>query len=514
MHVQRKCLVKILALAVTICPTLCTTVAWCAATGELEIHVVDRDTSEPVAVRVTLTNSRGRIVRPKAIKNFGRYFCFDGRAVLKLPVGEYRFEMQRGPEYRIRTGHFSISRGAEDNETVEMHRFAKMSNEGWYSGDLEIGHRTQDIPLLLLAEDLHIGNAIAWSNNSRPDDHTVEASPVTAVGKLRRFGRNAASDSRLFGSITVSGLASKIPLPSQDSHATLFDSMRAIRRQPNSHVDFNTVCHWDLPVWVASKQIDSIAILNSSMCAVPDKRAIARGRLPDPVVYSSPQGYARWSLDIYYELLNTGVRIPPSASSGAGFVNNPVGFNRVYVYCGEDFSYENWWKKLREGCSVITNGPLLRPFANGYPPGQIFKGQPGETLEIDVALKLSTRDRISYLQLVKNGRSVADIRLDEYAKAGGKLPIVEFKQSGWLMVRAVCDDATRLRYATSAPFYVEFDKSPRISRSSCEFFLDWAQKRISQIREVKDDTVREALSRYHQAGIRYWQKQVEIANAD
>ena len=37
------------------------------------------------------------------------------------------------------------------------------------------------------------------------------------------------------------------------------------------------------------------------------------------------------------------------------------------------------------------------------------------------------------------------------------------------------------RYAMTAPYYVEFDYQPRISKQAAQFFLDWVYQRARQI---------------------------------
>ena len=53
------------------------------------------------------------------------------------------------------------------------------------------------------------------------------------------------------------------------------------------------------------------------------------------------------------------------------------------------------------------------------------------------------------------------------------MPPVVFEESGWFLVRAVTNNQTTYRYASTGPFYVEFDDLPRISRQATQFFLDW-----------------------------------------
>ena len=74
----------------------------------------------------------------------------------------------------------------------------------------------------------------------------------------------------------------------------------------------------------------------------------------------APLGNGYWSQEIYYHLLNCGLRLPPSAGSASGVLPNPVGYNRVYVHVGKELTWEKWWEGLRAGRSFVTNGPLLR----------------------------------------------------------------------------------------------------------------------------------------------------------
>ncbi|MFM9068261.1 MAG: CehA/McbA family metallohydrolase, partial [Planctomycetota bacterium] len=216
---------------------------------------------------------------------------------------------------------------------------------------------------------------------------------------------------------------------------------------------------------------------------------------------------------IYYHLLNCGLRLPPTAGSGSGEAPNPVGYNRVYVHCGDDFTWEKWWEGLRAGRVLVTNGPLLRPLVNEQLPGYIFQAYAGEKLELNVALNLSMREKIEYLEVVKNGRVVHEARLDDWIKKEGRLPLVEFEESGWMLVRAVTNNPQTMRYAMSAPYYVQFGDRPRISRKSAQFFLDWCQERIQQLEATRGEDVSSVL-RYHEAAREYWSKLVANATTD
>ena len=166
---------------------------------------------------------------------------------------------------------------------------------------------------------------------------------------------------------------------------------------------------------------------------------------------------------------------------------------------------------------TITNGPLIRTNVEGHLPGYVFQADAGQTIELLVALTLSTRDKIRYLDVIKNGRSEIEANLDEFKAAGGKLPPLKFKESGWFVVRAITENDKTYRYATTAPYYVEIGYQRRISRKSAQFFLDWTNKRAEEIAKVDSDADPEAVQIARQAVEKaqtYWKAMLDKANAE
>lgn len=146
-----------------------------AVAGQLEIRAVDGETGELLAVRLHLRNTRGKPVRPPRVPAWHDHVSFDGRILLDLPNGDYEFDIERGPEYKIVSGNFTISTGANDSKTVELRRFVNLKKEGWYSGDLHIGRPMKDMPLLMLADDLHFAAVATAASAAKP--------PATAGAK-------------------------------------------------------------------------------------------------------------------------------------------------------------------------------------------------------------------------------------------------------------------------------------------------------------------------------------------
>ena len=170
----------------------------------------------------------------------------------------------------------------------------------------------------------------------------------------------------------------------------------------------------------------------------------------------------------------------------------------MYVHCGDEFSTERVVGGLDDGQVFVTNGPLLRPMVEGQPPGYVFHLERSGPLELEIGLNLATRVPVEYLQIVKNGDVEQEVRLDEFAAQGGKLPPVEFDDSGWFLVRAVTNNMKNYQFASSGPYYVERAGKPRVSRASVQFFLDWiaaAEARIRELPGSRGADAREAASR-------------------
>ena len=167
-----------------------------AANGEIEIRVVDEDTNQLIPARMHLKKA-GKVIKPKGVVFWKDHFMIPGKIVLELPPGEYQFELERGPEYRVRTGYFILKSRDADNKEVSLPRFVDMKKEGWWSGDLHIHRPPQDIELLMSGEDLHIAPVITWWNNKNAwSDKPLPTKPTIQFDKDRFYNLLGGEDER------------------------------------------------------------------------------------------------------------------------------------------------------------------------------------------------------------------------------------------------------------------------------------------------------------------------------
>jgi hypothetical protein len=273
---------------------------------------------------------------------------------------------------------------------------------------------------------------------------------------------------------------------------------------------------WNVPVWLAGGQLDAVNLLNHHALRDDVLDNEKDGRPRDRSLFPGRTGNGRWAEAVYYHALDCGLRIPPAAGSGSGENDNPVGTNRMYVYCGDEFSEEAWWEGLEAGRVFVTNGPLLRPAVEGHPPGYVFHLAEGAHLTLEIALDLATRVPVEYLQIVKNGTVENEVRLADWTKQNGRLPPLRFDASGWFLVRAVTTNQRTYQFASSGPYYVEKAGRARVSRRSVQFFLDWIVAAEARVRAMKDvdDRSRQALLAEQESARRYFEELLAAADAE
>ena len=102
--------------------------------------------------------------------------------------------------------------------------------------------------------------------------------------------------------------------------------------------------------------------------------------------------------------------------------------------------------------------------------------------------------------------------IEEWKKTE-KLGVLNFRESGWFLIRAITDNPKTFRFASTAPYYVEIgDQKHRISRSSAQFFLDWVGERRARV-QLQDPVQRERVMKYYDMAERFWTEKVAKANA-
>jgi len=482
--------------------------------AELRFTVVDFDTGKPLPCRVHMKDPAGKAARPTGLPFWYDHFVCPGTAKLELAAGNYSYEIDRGPEYLVTTGMLAVAESGAPTVTNRLRRLVNLSKEGWWSGELHVHRAIADTELLMQAEDLHVAPVITWWNNRNLwTDRALPANPLVRFDVDRFYHVMGGEDERGGGALLFFNLSRPLEITgAAREYPSPMKFLAEARQQTGMWVDIEKPFWYDTPVWLANGKVDSIGIAHNHMHrggVLPNE---AWGRPRDKQRFPDPQGNGFWTQEIYYHILNCGLRLPPSAGSASGVLPNPVGYDRVYVHLDGGLSYEKWWEGLKAGRVFVSNGPLLRCRANGEWPGHIFRAQAGQALEINVAATLESRDPISSIQIIQNGRVARTVPHAEW-KRTGSLGMIKFEESGWFLVRAIADVPGTFRFASTGPFYVEIGPAPRISKASAQFFHDWVRERMKQIK-LDDPRQQEEVIQHHRAAEKFWHEKVAAANAD
>ncbi len=442
-------------------------------------------------------------------------YSSNGEFDIKLPDGKYQYEIDRGPEYFLCKGDFEVN-NKDLAVNPELERIIDLKKINWWSGELHVHRKLEHVERLMQAGDLHIAPVItSWNQhyNVKPDS-VYDGSPKS-FDTDRYYTTTGSEDERNGGAILVLNTSkpvdfSRDPKP---EYPPLAGSIERVEKEYGKKywVDLEKPFWWDMPILLATGKINSIGIAHNHMNRNGVFEGEAWGRARDVSKYPSPMGNGYWTQDIYYRVLNSGMRIIPSAGSASGVLMNPVGYNRMYVYVENDFNYNNWFDKAKEGKLFVTNGPLLICKANNKYPGEVFNSN--KSLKIKINLNIYSRDSIDVVEIIKNGvvsKTISGNKL----KRDKLSENINFDKSGWFLVRVITKTPGNFRFASTAPYYVEIGNDKQyISRSAAQFFLDWTNDREKMIKADTEEQKAE-IFKYIDAARMFWQDKVAKANAE
>ena len=491
------------------------------ATSEIQFKILD-DSGKLLPCRVHLKNDIGEPQRAAGMPFWRDHFVCSGQVDVEVLAGKYAYEIERGPEHKRLSGTVAVEAGKRAVVEATLTRIAKLRDEGWFSGDMHVHRPVAEIEQLMLAEDLDFAPVITWWNARNPwRDAAIPNDVSVTFDGHRHYTIMAGEDEREGGALLYYGLQRPVDLSvkSREFPSPMQFVADAREQVKDVWIDIEKPFWWDVPTWLASGQMNSIGLANNHMCHSRMYESEAWGRPRDAERLPIPLGNGFWTQEIYYHMLNAGLRLPPSAGSASGVLPNPVGYNRVYVHLDKPFSREAWFESLSRGRCFVTNGPLLRVSANDQLPGAILNLADDRPLEIKLSIKLTSNDRVPFLEVIHNGRIVKTIDCSPGERGENVLQrtaTILVSEPGWFLVRAISDVDHTFRFASTAPWYVESKTiDRRISRRSAQMFLDWVNERIDRVQKnVTDaDQLRAVLEPHEKARV-FWLKQVQQANAD
>jgi hypothetical protein len=434
---------------------------------------------------------------------------------VEVPPGKTTISVELGKEYQPLTMTVMVGKDAPEIE-LPLIRWIDLPARGWYSGDTHIHRKLEEVPQLMLAEDLHVALPLTYwvRNANEPAIRGKLAGDVKpeliAVGK-NRFLWPVNTEYELFntrgkphtqGAVFVINqrgsldLAAPPVLPvAKAAHASgaLLD------------LDKHT-WNWS-PMIVPIMEVDLFELANNHVWRTEFAfKTWTLDVLPkDWEIETDAEGYTErgwidWGFKTYYAFLNCGFRMRPTGGTAAGVHPVPAGFGRVYVNVDGELTYEKWIKGLDAGHSFVTTGPMLLVEFNGKPAGTIFKGD--DAKEVRVTGSAESRLPLDRIEIVVNGDVVRTVRpANSPTKSGGFASAIDetlpLKNSSWAIVRCFERQPDgRIRFAHSAPIHCELEGPVKPKRREVEYFIQRMEQELVRNRGV---LAAEELAEYEQA---------------
>jgi hypothetical protein len=419
------------------------------ATRPVRIRVVEKGSSQPVAVRLHLHGQAGEYLPPRGYHrkvnphwfedNYGEFvnghnqYCYiPGECEVELPLGEVFIHISRGYEIApFRDVVKILPKTTELN--FELNRVLDWRDRGWVSADTHVHFLKPQTALLEgQAEGVNVVNLLAsqwgemFSNVSDFDGRTtIGAKEFGGDGEfLVRVGTE--NRMQVLGHVSLLGYKGPMihPLctggPSESAigdplETTLAEWARRCIAQGGlvvmPHAP-NPQCERAADIVLGL--IDAVEMMTFN----PQEAQI------------NPYGIADW-----YRYLNLGYQIPVVGGSDKMAASTQLGGIRTYANLGgKPFTYEHWMEAVRSGNTFVTVGPLIELSVEGQAPGSKLK-IPGSGGPITIEWRVeSVSLPIEMVELVVGGLTVEEINVGKQLSTAGTTEL-EITESTWIALR-------------------------------------------------------------------------------
>ncbi|MBI3855421.1 MAG: hypothetical protein HY293_06995 [Planctomycetes bacterium] len=491
------------------------------ADATLRGSVVDADSGKPIPCRVTIRGADGAFY-------FARSAAPDGSAVeyrkqafnktsvenhvtlsahpfsVDLPPGSYTINVQHGKEYLGETRRVELGAAGAAVE-FKLKRWINMAERGWYSGETHVHRMPDQLPNVMLAEDLNVALPLtSW---------VTEAN--TSPGSANKAGASVPNDARVtevdpthvyysrnteYEIFSVGKKRHTLGAIFILNHKTLFEEgVPPVRPMVKRAREEGALLELDKHNWPWSMmlapvfKVDLYELANNHMWETEFAFRDFGSPAPDWMKIEkdakgmTERGWIDYTFQNYYSLLNCGLKMRPTAGCASGVHPVPLGFGRVYVQVDGPFSYDKWMKGLNEGRSFVTTGPMLFT--------KLAEGK--------LAVTVESAFPVSLIELVRNG-DVIRLPASPSRETPGKGFLttasieLQLRDSFWVAARCVEDRPDgRFRWAHSAPTYVELGDKPIRPRREEVLFL--VRRMEDELERNKGVLTPEAMAEYQEA---------------
>jgi hypothetical protein len=430
----------------------------------------------------------------------------DGAFTVDVTPGDATLTLERGFETPLVKESITVEPGEQREITIASQRAFDMKAKGWYSGDTHIHWATnmwnqnEDLDLLARvqrAEDLRVVNNLTLFQ-FQPDNQSFLKPDQYPMGP-------------------IAGMCD------EEYHVQMAEEYR----NDNHYGHINLLNLKELIVPVATGPgsggpPDAIDFPQNKTIIEEARRqggiSIEAHNLgpfhASGVVVNVVQGYSD-SLDQleprhYYSFLNSGIRI--GLSNGSDHPARLAGICRVYVHAPGPLDYENWCRRLAEGRTFTTSGPLLLLTVGDANVGDELEVEKGDTLSINVSAW--SRHPLGRVEVVSNDQVIATIETQATTETIAMEIVVD--EPRWIVARASRSDSfdalSGPDIAHTSAVYVNVDGRGVFKPEAAQGWIANAQQHRARLVEKanfeNDDQRAEALA-HIDAGIARYQQLID-----
>jgi hypothetical protein len=382
----------------------------------LEGRILDDATGQPVAATLVLTDDEGKPVevegRHSHVEYLGKRRCYvDGAFALAVRPGRLAVELRRGLETLPMKAEVDLTQRRPDDLTFRLKRWIDMRQQGYINGDTHVHFLTPaESHLQMRAEDLNVLNLLVSDFTNDQEKFTGKLDPVSTSGHAVYVGQESRDWQN--GHVLLLGIRRIVePL---SPFGGVFQSrsepnllMARILKEARAQGGVTTWAHFcnlpgaESPIDIALGLVDAVDLITyDDPTQLPSHWGPWRNSGMSQAEFTVMR-----SLDLYYQYLNSGFRLPIGAGTDKMGDNIPVGSNRLYARPVGEPNFEGWLAGLKAGNGFVTNGPMLTFEVDGRTSGEVVSF----TGKRHVKARATARSILPFrsLEIVVNGEAVA-----------------------------------------------------------------------------------------------------------
>ncbi len=450
-----------------------------AATGRLEVHVVDATTGQPLPARLVLKTSDGRYPGDRLGCELARWpnleahgIFIDGSGTFEVPPGPTTVSAAHGAQFDVDSVTMDVKTGEIARVELKLKRIENLRAKGWVAGDAHVHMIHGENQRQTSYEDVATTCAAGGLDFVSVCQEYVGAGTLDLAG-YRAACEKVSNDSfRMFlgGELPKSILGHQAAIGITDPFVIAedppyFQTAAVIHAQGGASFYVHPVRYYPGKQY-AGKWLDfpgnnlARELVFDAFC----------GPTFDGLSVLSDEPASTTAHALWFNLLNRGLFVPALADGDACF-DRPLlgekapGFWTTFFYIGPGapITERAVSEALRQGRTVATTGPLLEFEIDGQRSGSTLPSDGAEhTVVITAhhhrhAMTLGPTDArsgepvgVKRVELIRNGQVVrtwepqtADVRLEHKVKETAAC---------WYAVRAFGSD-DRWQVALASPIY-------------------------------------------------------------